>query len=124
MSVSEAKAPASLHPVLQKVEFVCSCGAKYEIQSTLRESAMHVEVCAKCHPFYTGEQKLIDTAGRVENFRRRYEKKVAPAAKAVVTKPEVTDVKEQAKPKKAVAPKVKDKPKKAATKKSDDSSDK
>lgn len=95
MSASEAKAATPIHPPVEQVAFICSCGAEYEIQSTLRRSPMQVEVCAACHPFYTGEQKLIDTAGRVENFRRRYEKKAA-------------------------APKAKQ----AAAKKSDDSSDK
>ncbi len=110
MSASEAKAAANIHPPLQMVEYVCSCGAKYEIQSTLRQSSLHVEVCAACHPFYTGEQKLIDTAGRVENFRRRYEKKAAPAKTASAPKAKSAA---EAKPKK-----------KAAAKKTDDSSNK
>ena len=51
---------------------VCNCGNKFVTCSTLQQKELYVEVCAKCHPFYTGKQKLIDTAGRVEKFRNRY----------------------------------------------------
>ena len=49
----------------------CSCGNVYETRSTLGED-IHLEVCAKCHPFYTGTQKIVDSGGRVEAFRKRY----------------------------------------------------
>lgn len=91
MSVNEAGSTASMHPHLQKVGFLCSCGAKYEIQSTIRRSELNIEVCAQCHPFYTGEQKLIDTAGRVENFRRRYEKKMVAPSKEAAEKESKSD---------------------------------
>ena len=48
----------------------CACGNTFETRSTLKE--LHVEVCSKCHPFYTGTQRLVDTAGRVERFNRKY----------------------------------------------------
>jgi large subunit ribosomal protein L31 len=62
-----------IHPAYQRVVVQCACGNTFETRSTLPE--IHVEICAKCHPFFTGKQKLVDTAGRVERFRRRYEAK-------------------------------------------------
>jgi large subunit ribosomal protein L31 len=63
---------ADIHPeyVLTKVH--CSCGNSFETRSTKAE--LNVEICAQCHPFYTGKQKLMDTGGRVERFQRRLEK--------------------------------------------------
>ena len=56
----------------------CSCGTTFSTRSTLGE-ALPIEVCSKCHPFYTGKQKLIDTAGRVERFRNKYKRPEKPA---------------------------------------------
>jgi large subunit ribosomal protein L31 len=53
---------------------VCVCGNEFETRTTVGNPEMHVEICSACHPFYTGKQKLVDKAGRVERFRRRYEK--------------------------------------------------
>jgi large subunit ribosomal protein L31 len=64
-----------IHPAYQKSTIVCACGNRIETRSTLPE--IHVEICSNCHPLYTGKQKIIDTAGRVERFRRRYAKKSA-----------------------------------------------
>jgi large subunit ribosomal protein L31 len=61
-----------IHPKYQEAEFTCSCGNVIKTRSTV--PSMHIEICNECHPFYTGKQKLIDTAGRVERFRRRYAK--------------------------------------------------
>jgi large subunit ribosomal protein L31 len=58
-----------IHPAYMDSKIVCGCGTVTEIKATVKE--MHVDICASCHPFYTGTQKLIDTAGRVEKFRRR-----------------------------------------------------
>ena len=77
-----------IHPVSQELEVVCACGAKFTTRSTSKK--IHVEICSECHPFYTGQQKLMDTAGRVDRFKKRYEKFSATAkvAKpAVVAKP-------------------------------------
>lgn len=63
---------ADIHPTYQRAVVQCACGNTFETRSTL--SAIHVEICAKCHPFFTGKQKLVDTAGRVERFRQRYGK--------------------------------------------------
>jgi large subunit ribosomal protein L31 len=63
---------AGIHPAYKEVTVTCSCGSTFETRSTLGKEALHVEVCAACHPFYTGKQKIVDTAGRVEKFRQRY----------------------------------------------------
>ncbi len=69
-----------IHPEYPPARVTCACGNTFTTRST--HGDMAIDVCAACHPFYTGTQKLIDTAGRVDRFRKRYEKKVAPAAKA------------------------------------------
>ncbi len=61
---------ADIHPRYQRVVVQCACGNTFETQST--SASIHVEICARCHPFFTGKQKLVDTAGRVERFRQRY----------------------------------------------------
>ncbi len=61
-----------IHPEYQDATITCACGTVYHIGST--KEKMHVEICSNCHPFFTGKQKLIDTAGRVEKFRRKYRK--------------------------------------------------
>ena len=59
-----------IHPTLHEVTINCACGASYETSSTSKD--YRVEICAACHPFFTGKQKLVDTAGRVERFKRKY----------------------------------------------------
>ena len=61
----------SIHPKYDIVKVTCSCGHIFETRSTLC-SDLSIEVCAQCHPFYTGKQKLVDTGGRVQKFRDRY----------------------------------------------------
>jgi large subunit ribosomal protein L31 len=61
-----------LHPEYHEVEVSCACGNSFKTRSTLPE--MKVEICSACHPFFTGKQKLIDSAGRVERFQKRYGK--------------------------------------------------
>lgn len=60
-----------IHPEYTDVKVVCSCGNEFTTRST-KGKDMHVEVCSACHPFYTGKQKVLDTAGRVDKFRRKY----------------------------------------------------
>ncbi|OGT78659.1 MAG: 50S ribosomal protein L31 [Gammaproteobacteria bacterium RIFCSPLOWO2_02_FULL_56_15] len=60
-----------IHPKYTEIEIVCSCGNTFKTRSTYTEN-LHIEVCSKCHPFYTGKQKMLDTAGRVDKFRRKY----------------------------------------------------
>jgi len=64
---------AEIHPDYRRCVVSCSCGNTFETRSTLPE--IHVEVCSNCHPFYTGTQRLVDTAGRVERFNRKYGRK-------------------------------------------------
>ena len=61
-----------IHPTYGEATITCTCGAVYHTRST--RPSIHVEICAHCHPFFTGQQKLVDTAGRVERFRRKYAK--------------------------------------------------
>jgi large subunit ribosomal protein L31 len=60
-----------IHPDYKPARIVCACANVIETRSTMGE--LHVEICSVCHPFYTGKQKLVDTAGRVERFNRTYE---------------------------------------------------
>lgn len=62
---------AEIHPQYSAVKVTCSCGNAFETRSTMGED-MQVEVCSQCHPFYTGKQKIVDTGGRVDKFRRKY----------------------------------------------------
>ena len=66
-----------IHPDYQEVTVHCACGEQWVTRSTKKE--LRLEICSKCHPFFTGKQKLIDTAGRVEKFNRRYKRKTEPA---------------------------------------------
>ncbi|MDR2001236.1 MAG: 50S ribosomal protein L31 [Zoogloeaceae bacterium] len=66
----------SIHPKYAAVEVTCSCGNTFKTAST-NSKPLHIEVCSSCHPFYTGKQKIVDTAGRVERFRQKYGKRAA-----------------------------------------------
>jgi large subunit ribosomal protein L31 len=68
---------ASIHPEYKEIAVTCSCGNKFTTRSTMGKPALHVEVCSECHPFYTGTQKIVDTAGRIEKFRSKYSTKAA-----------------------------------------------
>ena len=65
------KMKSDIHPDYNEIEVTCSCGNVFKTKSTMKK-ALHVEVCSACHPFYTGKQKIIDTAGRVEKFNKKY----------------------------------------------------
>ena len=70
-----------IHPQLHEVMVHCACGNEFTTRSTKKE--LRVEVCAACHPYFTGKQKMMDTAGRVEKFNRKWAKKTeTPAAAA------------------------------------------
>ena len=64
---------AEIHPDYSEATVTCACGASFQTRST--KDAYSVEICSACHPFYTGKQKLMDTAGRIERFNRKYGKK-------------------------------------------------
>ncbi|HIC26816.1 MAG TPA: 50S ribosomal protein L31 [Gammaproteobacteria bacterium] len=93
-----------IHPEYLEIKATCSCGNVILIKSTLKED-ISLDVCSACHPFYTGKQKLVDTAGRVERFEKRFGKKDKPKVKEkeeLLAQPEAEDadaVKEVAKEK-------------------------
>ncbi len=66
---------AGIHPEYHEIEVNCACGNSFTTRSTLKRTSLHIEVCAACHPFYTGKQKIVDTEGRVEKFRQKYARK-------------------------------------------------
>ncbi|MBI3562399.1 MAG: 50S ribosomal protein L31 [Gammaproteobacteria bacterium] len=65
---------AEIHPEYKEINVVCSCGNSFKTRSTVGRD-LNIEVCSNCHPFYTGKQKIVDTAGRVDKFRQKYAKK-------------------------------------------------
>ncbi len=60
-----------IHPKFDEIDVVCACGNKFKLRSTLGRE-LHVDICSACHPFYTGKQKIVDTAGRVSRFKEKY----------------------------------------------------
>jgi large subunit ribosomal protein L31 len=62
---------ASTHPEYQEINVTCSCGNTFKTRSTVGHD-LSLDVCSNCHPFYTGKQKMVDTAGRVDKFRKKY----------------------------------------------------
>jgi len=99
----------SIHPDYKEIKATCSCGNVIEIKSTLAED-LQLDVCSDCHPFYTGKQKLVDTGGRVDKFRKRFgnKTKAAPAADAPAEEAvaEEVPVEEEAPAEEAVAEEV------------------
>ncbi len=71
---------ADIHPAYNEVAVTCSCGNKLNTRSTMSKPTLHVEVCSECHPFYTGTQKIVDTAGRIEKFNNKYKTGAKAAA--------------------------------------------
>ena len=69
---------AGIHPAYNEVNVICACGSIFQTRSTHRGD-IRIEICSSCHPFFTGKQKLVDTAGRVERFERRYARQRAKA---------------------------------------------
>jgi large subunit ribosomal protein L31 len=59
-----------IHPKYELTKITCACGNVFETRSTVKD--IHVEICSACHPFFTGKQKLVDTAGRIERFRKKF----------------------------------------------------
>ena len=60
-----------IHPAYEEISVSCSCGSEFKTRSTVGHD-LNIEVCSQCHPFYTGKQKMVDTGGRVDKFRKRY----------------------------------------------------
>ena len=106
----------AIHPDYKKATIVCACGAVIETRSTRGD--FHIEICSSCHPFFTGKQKILDTAGRIERFKNRYaatpkaeEKKAAPPPAAPPAKAAAKSENRAAKRAKANAGKPKPAPK-------------
>jgi large subunit ribosomal protein L31 len=87
-----------IHPEYPSATIACACGNTFQTRSTRGD--FQVDVCSACHPFYTGTQKLLDTAGRVDRFRKRYQAKTSPAG----TAKEATKEAKEAPPADAPAP--------------------
>ena len=104
-----------IHPQYKAAKVTCACGSVIETRSTRGD--FHIEICSSCHPFFTGKQKILDTAGRIERFKTRYaatpEKKVEakPAAPAPKAEPKKAEAKENRAAKRAKANAGKPKPK-------------
>ena len=64
---------ADIHPAYNAINVTCSCGNTFQTRSTIGRD-LHVDVCSSCHPFYTGKQKIVDSGGRVDKFRKKYGK--------------------------------------------------
>jgi large subunit ribosomal protein L31 len=79
-AIRGATMKTDIHPVYATATVKCACGNTYQTRSTQAE--IHTDICAQCHPFFTGKQKLVDTAGRVERFRQKYATKTRDAAPA------------------------------------------
>jgi large subunit ribosomal protein L31 len=79
----EVSMKAGIHPDYKQITVTCTCGNKFETRSTIGQD-LQVEVCSSCHPFYTGKQKIVDTGGRVDKFRKKYA--TAPAKPAAPAK--------------------------------------
>jgi large subunit ribosomal protein L31 len=76
-NASEASMKTDIHPEYHTATAKCACGNTFQTRSTIAE--IHTDVCSACHPFFTGKQRLVDTAGRVERFRQKFAKKGAEA---------------------------------------------
>ncbi len=79
-----------IHPHYNEISVQCACGNVFRTRST-RKDDLHVEICSECHPFFTGKQKLVDTAGRVDRFNKRYGKGNAAAAATPATETTATN---------------------------------
>ena len=70
--IKEDAMKPDIHPEYHEVQVTCSCGNSFTTQSTTEKEKLNIEVCANCHPFYTGKQKIVDTAGRVDKFNQKF----------------------------------------------------
>jgi large subunit ribosomal protein L31 len=87
----------AIHPEYKTAKILCACGTEIETRSTRGD--FHIEICSSCHPFFTGKQKIMDTAGRIERFKTRYAAtpEKAPAKKAAAPAPKAEPKKVEAK---------------------------
>lgn len=61
-----------IHPNYHEVEVICACGETFKTKSTVNGDVVRVEICSKCHPFYTGKRKMVDSSGRVDKFKKKF----------------------------------------------------
>jgi large subunit ribosomal protein L31 len=85
----------NLHPEYKDVKVTCSCGSAFITRSTLGAESLSLEVCSMCHPFYTGTQKIVDAAGRVDRFRQKYGRKTAEKAEETKAEDKPEDTSEE-----------------------------
>jgi len=71
---------SEIHPNYTETKVVCNCGNEFSTRSTIASEQLNIEICSKCHPFFTGQQRIVDTAGRVDRFRQKYQKKATKPA--------------------------------------------
>ncbi len=64
----------NIHPAYAPIKVICSCGQSFETGSTKGQESLRIEICNQCHPFYTGQQRMVDTGGRVKEFERKFGK--------------------------------------------------
>jgi len=74
-----------IHPKYNEISVACACGNTFKTRSTMKDD-LQIEICSECHPFFTGKQKLVDTAGRVDRFNRRYARSAAAQTEAPAEK--------------------------------------
>ena len=75
-----------IHPNYREITVACACGFAFKTRSTYKSDVLHLEICSNCHPFFTGKQKLLDSAGRIERFQRKYAGIKKPDATAAESK--------------------------------------
>lgn len=61
-----------IHPEYELIKVACACGTTFETRSTKKSDVLQVDICSACHPFYTGKQRFVDTAGRIDRFRKKF----------------------------------------------------
>ena len=74
-----------IHPDYVETKVTCTCGNTFTTRSTAKDGVIHADICSNCHPFYTGKQKFIDAAGRIERFQKKYAGAGAKSSKAAPT---------------------------------------
>ena len=85
MKFPEKSMKAGIHPAYNEINVICACGHTFKTRST-HKGDIRVEICSSCHPFFTGKQKLIDTAGRVDRFEKKYARQRAEKADRLAAK--------------------------------------
>jgi large subunit ribosomal protein L31 len=92
----------NIHPEYHEIKVICSCGNTFVTKSTANKKELHLDICSACHPFYTGHQKIVDTAGRVDKFQQKYgSKKTQETTSKKSAAPDVPAAKKTAKKKTA-----------------------